>query len=308
MLTIISTGDRESDLYRWHSLKEKVRSIEEIISIDGSTEVGLHQLTQRLETISLLTEIAPIVAHHVKLTTELVKLLVNYEQDVFLLTPEGKLPTLNSPHRIINEKLTDSQLKSVISHSFEQLSFVPAREDLIRIYSLLTSEDFMGKERISPNRTLTFIRQVRTLEGTTADEGKKLLTALLGSIEGKFSQWEILDHLFTPSKRKQKEYFAALTEIMSTYEIMSLAKSTLLLVLAIIVGQEQHLDATSIATKIGKHPFYVSSLLRTITSNRIAYEKAFKLCTRLFNLESALKSGRFDDEGFGFDVLLATEA
>jgi len=307
MLTIISTGDRESDLYRWQLLKKNALSFEKLISIDGSTEIGMRQLTQRVETISLLSEITPIVAHHVKLTEDLVKLLVHYEQDVYLLTPEGKLPTLTSTLKIISEKLTDSRLKSVISRTFEELSLQPTREELIRIYLLLTSEDYVGKERISPSRTLTFVRQVRTLAGTTPDEGKKLLTALLGNIEGKSSQWELLDHLFTPNKRKQKEYFSSLTEIMSPYEIMSLAKSTLLLVLAIIIGQQQNLDSTSIATKIGKHPFYVSFLLRTVSSNRITYEKAYKLSTRLFNLESALKSGRFDDEGFGFDILLATE-
>ncbi|PIY18503.1 hypothetical protein COZ14_00035, partial [Candidatus Dojkabacteria bacterium CG_4_10_14_3_um_filter_Dojkabacteria_WS6_41_9] len=210
MLTIISTGDRESDLYRWHSLKEKVRSIEEIISIDGSTEVGLHQLTQRLETISLLTEIAPIVAHHVKLTTELVKLLVNYEQDVFLLTPEGKLPTLNSPHRIINEKLTDSQLKSVISHSFEQLSFVPAREDLIRIYLLLTSEDFMGKERIAkdknPHESPKVITTPLIALGVLSVIGGFIGIPALFSGEGgnKFEHW--LEPIFKNAELKLAHY------------------------------------------------------------------------------------------------------
>lgn len=306
MVTLISTGDRESDLYRWQTCKESTPTIQRIASIDCSTDKGTQQLVQRLESISLLANNEPVVAHFPTLTPKLLQLLQTCDDIVFLISPVGKLPASTAKIRVITEKVTDSQMKSSISQAFATLPISPLREDLIKIYLLLTSEDSIGKERISPLRTQTFVRQLRTLEETSTDEAKKLLEAMLNSTAGKSSQWELLDNLFSASRLKQKKYFSALTEIMSPYEIMSQAKATLLLVLIILTGQQQHLDSTSIATKIGKHPFYVGSIARTIANKNITYEKAYKLATRFFNLESALKSGKFDDEGFGFEVLLAT--
>lgn len=305
MLTVIATGDRESDLYHWTKIVEKNPLLKKIPSIDCSTEIGLQTLQQKVETVSLFSDDSPVIANYAELKEEIFTLLIEYSQDVYILTPTGKVPK-SSKITLITEKVTDATLKARIADTLRTIGITPTREELARLYFPLSIEDFMGKEKLSPLRCLTFIRQLRTIEGATPDEAKKLFASLIGVSEGKASQWEILANLFSSQKKKQKEYFSMLTESMSPYEIMALAKSTLLLVMIILIGQHEHLDSASIAGKIGKHPFYVSSLLRTVQDKNITYEKAQKMLTRLFNLETALKSGKFDDEQFGFEVLIAT--
>jgi len=116
----------------------------------------------------------------------------------------------------------------------------------------------------------------------------------------------MLDYLFDKDKIKQHNYFSALTSTVSPFEIIAQIKSILLLSLALLHGSEEGLDSSSIATKLKKHPFYISSLLRTIKGKRIGKEKLFQLISRFMRLENALKSGKFENEKFGFEILLAT--
>lgn len=306
MLTIIATGDRESDLFHWSSILEKKVLLRDIGSIDCSTPEGVSKLVRKVETISLLSEEVPIVAHYPELNEEILKLLSSYSQDVYVLTPAGKVAKTGGKEKLFTEKIGDTQLKALITETMRELQLNVTREDLTRIYAPLTIEDFMGKEKLSPLRCLTFVRQLKTIGGASVDDAQKLLAALIGIAEGKASQWEILSNLFSSQKKKQKDYFSSLTQSMSPYEIMAMAKSTLLLVMIILTGQQEHLDSASIAGKIGKHPFYVGSLLKTVNEKAITYDKAQRMLVRFLNLESALKSGKFDDEQFGFEVLLAT--
>jgi hypothetical protein len=306
MLTILSTGDRESDLFHWSTLASKQPKVKDIASIDCSSPEGMNKLLRKVETISLLEEEAPVIAHYPELTEELATLLSSYSQDVYILSPTGKLPKLTTGTKVVTDKISDNQLKALLSETLRELNITVTRDDQVRMYLPLTIEDFMGKEKLSPLRCLTFARQLKTIQGSSPEEAQKLLASLIGLSEGKASQWEILSNLFATQKKKQKEYFGALSLSMSPYEIMSMAKSTLLLVLVILAGKQEHLDSASIAGKIGKHPFYVGSLLRTVQEKGITYEKVQKMLVRFFNLESALKSGKFDDEQFGFEVLLAT--
>jgi DNA polymerase III delta subunit len=306
MLTIISTGDRESDLYWWNELKKKLPKNDKLRSFDCLTEQDTSKLEQRVETIALLEESQTLIVHQPSLTPELAAKLENHTDDVYVITPVGRLPKLASKVKVISEKITDAGIKSAISRELTKLELAPERDLLLRTYLSLTTEDFTGKEHLSPAKALVFLRQLQILADLPQPEKQRLFELLIGTSEGKTSQWEILDHLFSQSKRKQHDYFRHLSESMSTYEIMALAKSTLLLVLAITSGQQAHLDNASIAAKLGKHPFYVSSIARTISAKNISFEKAHRLVQRLFNLETTLKSGRLDDESIGFDFLLAT--
>lgn len=306
MLTIISTGDRESDLYRWYELKKKLPKHSRMRNFDCTNVQELHKLEQQIDTIALLDESHTLVVHQLALTAVLTSKFEAYSEDVYAISPIGKLPELAHSTKVLSEKVTDAILKSAITQELSKFELVPNRDYLLHIYLALTIEDFMGKEHISPTRTLTFLRQMQVLDNTPQPEKQKLFELLIGTTEGKASQWEILDHLFSSSKRRQHEYFMHLGESMSTYEIMALAKSTLLLVLSITSGQQSHLDNASIAAKIGKHPFYVTSIARTISTKGITFEKAYRLVQRLLNLEVALKSGRLDDESIGFGFLLAT--
>ena len=306
MVTIINTGDRESDLYHHDLLRKVNTTLAHASSIDGSTTEGQHQFLMKLETISLLSEPIPLVVHAIELTDQTAQLLKSYAQDVVIVSPAGKLPKLDQAFKQITAKVADATLKSLLDEKLRKLHIQVSRDTLIRIYMALTIEDVMGKERLSPLKYLTFERQLESISSDSPDETSKLLESVLGIAEGKASQWEMLTHLFSSQKKTQKQYFAALAETMSPYEIMSMAKSTILLVMAIILGQKEHLDQASIATKLGKHPFYIGSLARSIQNSNITYDRALKVVTRLLNLESMLKSGKFDDEYFGFEVLLAT--
>ncbi len=306
MVTIIATGDRESDLFHWSAIIKQKPDIRSFPSIDASTKEGAAAFLQKLDTISLLAETTPLIVHSLEITEAMLPNILSYGYDIFIISPQGKLPKLPKEIRVVDEKIGDSYLKSAISDSLRKLSINLDRDQAVRLYIPLTIEDFMGKERLSPLRCMTLLRQIETISGSSPEEANKAFAALLGLQEGKASQWELLGQLFSTSKKKQKEYFAALTEIMSPYEIMSMGKSTLLLVMIILQGRKEGLDAASIAKKIGKHPFYVGSLLKTIDSQRISYERAEKVLARFMNLESALKSGKFEDEQFGFEVLLAT--
>jgi len=308
MLTIIATGDRESDLYKWNEIRANLPTGSQYRSFDGTVDVDLQKLRQLIETVTLLAENVTLVIHQIELSEKLVAQLAKHQQDVYIITAAGKLPKPDKLIKLITEKVTDSTLKSAISHELSKLSLVPEHDSLLRLYLSLTIEDFSGKERISPIKTLTFLHQLQILSDMPLVEKQKLFLLLVGTSEGKANHWELLDHLFTTSKKKQHEYFARLNESMSTYEIMSLAKSSLFLVLAITIGQRDHLDNASIAKKIGKHPFYVTSLARTIASKNITFDKAYKLVSRMLNLETTLKSGKLDDEGIGFDFLLATSS
>lgn len=306
MLTIFSTGDRESDLYHWSKFLQKHPELKDIPRIDCSIPAGVNKLVRKVETISLLTEEMPIIANFIELNEETVALLSSYSQNVYILTPAGKLPKLDSTVNIVTEKIGDTQLKSLITDTLRTLNVSVSREDLIRMYIPLSTEDFMGKEKLSPLRCLTFVRQLMTIEASTPEDSAKLLTALIGIAEGKASQWEILSNLFSTHKKRQKEYFSNLAQSMSPFEIIARAKTSILLIMVILIGKEEALDSTSISVKIGKSLGYVSSLLRSVQEKSITYDKAHKMLVRLFNLESALKSGKFDDEHFGFEVLLAT--
>lgn len=306
MLTIISTGDRESDLYRWHDIKKKLPRNSTLRSFDGTSEREVSKLLQQIDTISLLNEAYSLVAHQLTLSPMLANKLEMHSENVFVITPVGKLPKFASTTKLVDEKVTDSAVKSAITHELTKFGVVTQRDDLLHLYLSLTVEDFTGKERISPLSALLFIRQLQILDNLPQPEKQKLFELLVGTTEGKANQWEILDHLFSLSKKKQHEYFMHLSEFMSVYEIMALAKSTLLLVLAITSGQLSHLDNASIAAKIGKHPFYVTSIARTVAAKNITFEKAYSLVRRLLNLETTLKSGKLDDESIGFDFLLAT--
>ncbi|MCC7304507.1 hypothetical protein IT418_03815 [bacterium] len=306
MITVIATGDRESDLYYWTGITKKDPELKNIPSIDCTTENGLQRLLQKLETISLLSESTPLVCHYPEISETILALFTSYTENIFIISPTGKLPKLPREITVITEKITDTTLKLLIADTLKKLSIALDRDQTVRLYIPLTIDDYMGKERLSPLRCLTFLRQVETISGSTPEEVQKSFMILLGLQEGKASQWEILAQLFTTNKVRQKDYFVALAETMSPYEIMSMAKSTLLLVMAILKGRQEGIDSASIAKKIGKHPFYVGSLLKTTELQKITYEKAEKILTRLMNLELALKSGRFEDESFGFEVLLAT--
>lgn len=306
MITIIATGDRESDLYYWAGITKKQPELRNLTSIDCSTEPGKAKFVQKIETISLLAENTPLVAHFIEISESIYSLIASYAQDMYILSPAGKLPKMGKEIKAITDKVTDSTLKMLITDTLRKLGIQCDRDQSVRMYIPLTVEDFMGKEHLSSLRCLTFVRQLETISGEKAEEAQRSFNALIGLQEGKASQWEILEQLFSVQKKTQKNYFVALSEDMSPYEIMSMAKATLLLVMIILVGRHEGIDSASIAKKLGKHPFYVGSLLRTIDAQRITYDRAEKVLTRLMNLESALKSGKFEDEKFGFEVLLAT--
>lgn len=305
MLTLIATGDRESDLYHWYEVREKHPELKSVPSIDSSTPQGAAEFARRVETISFFGNTDIIVAHSVEINPQLAHLMNEYTGTIYIITTVGKVPkTLQAKSAF--DKCTDQMLKNLISTKLRTLSLSPTKEDMAKLYFTLSIEDYSGKERLSPLRCRTLARQLMTIEGSSPEDAKKLFTNLIGLVEGKASQWELLANLFTTQKRKQKEYFQSLSELMTPYEIMSLAKSTLLLVYAIMLGRKDHLDSASIATKLGKHPFYISSLLRTVEEKGITIDKVKKIISRFLNLEMALKSGKFDDEYFGFEVLLAT--
>lgn len=305
MITLISTGDRESDLYHWYAIREKHPELKNLASIDASTPQGAAEFIRKIETISFFGSADIIIAHTVELTPQHIPLLNGYAGKIYLITTVGKVPKGLEVKNSF-EKCTDQTLKNLIASKLRELSISPTKEDIAKLYYTLSIEECSGKERLSPLRCHTLVRQLSTIAGSSPEEAKKLFSNLIGLVEGKASQWELLANLFTTQKRKQKEYFQSLSEIMTPYEIMSHAKSTLLLVYAIMIGRSERLDSASIASKLGKHPFYISSLLRTVEEKGITLEKVKKTVGRLLNLEMALKSGKFDDEYFGFEVLLAT--
>jgi hypothetical protein len=138
------------------------------------------------------------------------------------------------------------------------------------------------------------------------EQSATLLKEIVAFTKEPVNQWDLVKKLFSSDKAAQSKYFAQLSQQFNFYEIIGIAKTTLFLIMAILKARQERLDNISIATKLKKSSFYIESLYRTSTDCSITFEKALSLTTRLMNLELSLKSGKFDDEKFGFDILLAT--
>ncbi|WKZ23721.1 MAG: hypothetical protein QY312_03075 [Candidatus Dojkabacteria bacterium] len=307
MVTILSTGDRESDLFHWFHVKNKLPKEQQLLILHADTETGKAKLLQELNTVTFFSADKIIVAHSVEVTKDIFSLMLSYSQDIYVVSTVGKLPTkIPTTVSLVKEKIGDATLKSLIDKNLRDLGITSTREELARLYLPLMLEDFGGRERLSPLRCMTLLRQLQAIASEPEQKRPAFFKNILTMQEGKASQWEILANFFSSNKKKQNKYFQSLSETMSSYEIMSFTKSTILLLLVLLQAKREGYDNASMAKKLGKHPFYIDSLLRSAQANSISSERAEKLLLRLFNLETALKSGKFEDEGFGFEVLLAT--
>lgn len=306
MVTVIKTGDRESDLVQFAALLSPTEK-KHAIQYDCQDQKQLQSALGSLEAISFIPGATIYVLHNLELTKELLEKIVTASETVILVTPTTKLKLQdNKQIKLISSPVTDQSIKTKIASLLASLHVVLPQTDLLKLYQSITITDDMGKERLSPLLYNTLERRIRALAEDDPVATLKAVQEILSIGITSVNQWDILANLFSANKQKQQAYFSALSEALSPYEIISFCKTTVLTALAILAGKQEHIDNTTIATKLGRHPFYVSSIAKTIMEKELTPAKVLRVCTRLMNLELALKSGKFDDERFGFEVLLAT--
>lgn len=303
MLIFVSTGERESDLVITRGILEKEKAFNKTISFDCELENELNAFLTETNSIPLFAKSQSFVVHNLKYEKSLDILLSKSELDIIFVSPSGKWKHLKEAAKLINEPLDEKILKSQISKALKEHSIELDRYTTERIFSMLSTKGYTGKSRLSPLQTEIFIRRINSLEGA---DNKKLVEELLDSYGEEVNQWKMLDYLFTTNKLSQIKYFVELSKNINAFELISTLKSSLFLVLAILTGLDSGISAPTIASKLKKHPFYISNIVTTIKDNSITVTRAKNVLTRLMNLELALKSGKFEDEQFGFEVLLAT--
>lgn len=299
MVIVIATGDRESDLLTWH---EKRKTIQEPIALyDCSIESELRAFLDTLESISLFSqEKNVLVAHFLDITKPLKQKILSYDGTIILISAKGELPAPSVA------RISDASIKSELNKLLLDYKIVLDRSSQAKLLAHLSSDDEKGKARLSPLLFNTFKRQVIALTQSEQLEANQLVKEIIDLTKEPVNQWDLLKRLFTYDKKSQLHYFQSLLQQMSVFEILAYAKTTLFLVLCILDGKKNNIDTVSIATKIKKNPFYISNIARTISEEGITSDSAFRLLTRFMNLELSLKSGKFEDEQFGFEVLLAT--
>jgi hypothetical protein len=306
MKVIISTGDRASDLFLWAEKKKTVT--EKLVIFDGTNKNDIQKFTTTLESISLFEEVQSIVIHNIELTAELISMIGSYAGDIYIVSLAGKFDMKKLPPTIttVTAKIADSSLKEKLAQLLRKNGITLDRITLMQLTAHISIDDGYGKSAISPAQLEILERRVTALKLEYGDNTSDLVKDLVSMTKEKVSQWDLLKKLFSSDKKSQLRYFAQLTQQMSLFEIIAIAKTSLFLVLTITNAHADHLDNTTIATKLKKNLFYIESLYRTAQEVGATKEKLFGLITRLMNLELAIKSGKFDDEQFGFDILLAT--
>jgi hypothetical protein len=227
---------------------------------------------------------------------------------MYVITLVGKFDLKKIPPTIttVTTKIADASLKEKLAQLLRKNGVVLDRIALMQLTAHISLDDGYGKSAISPAQLEILERRITALKLEYGDNTSDLVKDLVSMTKEKVSQWDLLKKLFSSDKSSQQRYFAQLTQQMSLFEIIAIAKTSLFLVLTIINAHAEHLDNTTIATKLKKNLFYIESLYRTAQEVGATKEKLFALITRLMNLELAIKSGKFDDEQFGFDILLAT--
>ncbi len=306
MITVIKTGDRDTDLILLQAETKKLAG-KKFLRFDGSNDRELAIALGYLEAISFLPSEQIYIIHNVELTEDLVKRFTSTTETLFLVSPKGKIkPESIKGAKLLSDAVTDQQIKTKVATLLAKYNINLGRDELLKLYQSITVPNEQGKERLSPLLYGILERRMQALATEDPQESEKLLKDLLSATANQVNQWDILTNLFNPHKDRQHAYFTALIEVLSPYEVISFAKTTVFVALAILHGRKDGIDNTSIATKLGKHPFYISSLAKTISERDITIQKLHRAITRLMNLELALKSGKFDDEQFGLDILLAT--
>lgn len=306
MKIIISTGDRANDLFVWAEKKQKIN--EKLVVLDGTNKQDVQKFSSMLESISLFETVASLVIHNVELTAELLHLVATYAGNVYIVTTTGKFDFKKVPSEItvLNTKINDAALKERVTQLLRKSNITLDRMALLQLFTHISIEDAYGKAAISPTQLEILERRIAALKLEYGDNTTDLVKDLVSMTKEKVSQWDLLKKLFSTDKHSQFRYFSQLTQQMNLFEIIAMAKTSLFLLLVVMNAHAEHLDNTSIASKLKKNLFYIDSLYKSAQEAGATKDKVYSLITRLMNLELAIKSGKFDDEQFGFDILLAT--
>jgi hypothetical protein len=305
MKVIIATGDRNSDLYYWQRQKEKNPAVRIFDALNDREFASFQSL---LTGISLFQEHPALALHNATLSDALLASIESYEGDIFIVTLQEKYDLNKLPKSISTQqtKVSETVLKERISGALHSAGLTLDRISLAKLYDHVSVDDVFGKKQLVPSLVEIFIRRLEALRAAYGQDTEPLLKELVTMTKETVSQWDLVKKLFSSDKQSQYRYFSKLLQQSNLFEILGIAKTTLFLLLTILKEKENHLDTTSIASKTKKNVYYIESLARTAQENNVTAAKVLSLITRLMNLELAVKSGKFDDEQFAFEVLLAT--
>lgn len=307
MLVIINTKDRESDLILWREYKSKNLSGIPVSVYDCSEESEYQSFTESISNISLFSSTTTdiVIAHNLKYSKDIATAIKNSTNDIILVSPSGRWSAYKAESKKITTPISENKIKNDISEAITKIGFSKNHLSMPDIYNSVTVKNYSGKNVLSPILADTLLRRISAIDSEDPEKDKKLEYILSHSAKH-INQWKVIDFLFSSHKKEQYTYFSELTKTVSPFELIAQIKSTLFLLRIIKDSLDSGLTSQSIASKLKKHPFYISSLVQTLQKSKMSNKKLEYLVSRFLRLEFALKSGKFEDEYFGFEVLLAT--
>jgi len=107
MISIFSTGDRESDIVLWHRFKkDNPKKTRKMSSFNCSEDNDLNSLLGTLETVSFFANDNTIVCHNVPYSKKLVNLLATASQDIYIITMSGRWGAFKKQHSLFSKAIT----------------------------------------------------------------------------------------------------------------------------------------------------------------------------------------------------------
>jgi hypothetical protein len=302
MIYLIKTTDSDSDLFvlRTQVLPVFDNKKKHIYYCEKSGV--FEQFLADSQVVSMFNEPKYYILYNLKLNKDEKKELQKIDEDIVLVNPSTKVwKELGSKLKVFDTKLTVHDIKRYVDKSLTDAGVKLDSVSQQKLLEKIATVDEIGALYYSPLIAETVAKQAILL----ATKGKTELEKFLYSSEKIVDHWQILSYLFAPLKERI-DYFKHLESIMDIYEMLNSIKTTLLLATVVLEGDQQHIDSQSLARQIGKHPFYISNIQKTLKQKGITQQKTLHLLQRMLNLETKIKTGELDDPNLGFDILLAT--
>lgn len=304
MLYVIKTQSPDSDLFflRYRVLPELKGKYTVRRNYYCDIDTSFEQFLNNTGTLSLFaTDKTLHVLYDLKTNKKEIDVLSKLTDElIILMNPSKKTFTKSSSVQIIDTPFTLNDIKKLIQQQLSKES-IPKNISIDDIVKKIAFADDMGNINYSPLQAEILIKQLQLL----AEKSPDSIASFIKSDKEFADHWQMISQLFA-EKNARNSYFENLMEMFDIYEIVNSLKNSIILIGVISNALEQHTDATSIAKTLGKHPFYVQNLVRTIHQHHISPTKAANLLSRFLNLELKLKSGELDDAELGFQILIAT--